>query len=269
MSLTSSRWTEPSSRQAIAWCKARLKQNIKCTIAFLGGIPEDDAQAQLACDTYMDAIGLIGVQELNTSLTVKPSVLGALLDRVKCRQRTLAIARSAADRNLALEIATEGNDLVSFALETAVACTDENKDVILDLQAYLDRTSEDQKAAAKGGVKVRLVKGAYFGDVNKHEEIQSRFKSLVEAAAEKSQEVLLGTHDPELIEWVKAKFRGKKRGVEFGFLKGLSDKTKVELAIQRWRVLEYVPFGEKTEAYVNRRLKSLKDLEAMGKVPAP
>lgn len=269
MSPTSNRWTEPDYQQAIVWCKARQKQNIKCTVAFLGGIPEDDAQAQLAFDTYMNVIRSIGAQELNASLTVKPSVLGALLDKARCSRRILTIAKRAADRNLALEIATEGNDLVSYALETAVACVDENKNLILDLQAYLNRTSEDQKAAAKNGVKVRLVKGAYVGDVNKYEEIQSRFKSLVEAAVENSGEVLLGTHDPELIEWVKARFRGEKHIVEFGFLKGLSDETKVELARQGWRVLEYVPFGEKTEAYVNRRLKSLKDLEAIGKVPAP
>jgi len=269
MSPTSNRWTEPNFLQAIAWCKARQKQNIKCTIAFLGGIPQDDAQAQLAYDTNMDAIKLIGEQKLDTSLTVKPSVLGALLDKVRCSERTFTIARSAADRNLGLEIATEGPDLVAYALETAVACAQENKNVILDLQAYLNRASEDQKAAAKSAVKVRLVKGAYVGDVNKHEEIQSRFKSLVEAASENSQEVLLGTHDLELIEWVKARFSGKKQAIEFGFLKGLSDKTKVELAKQGWRVLEYVPFGEKTEAYENRRLKSLRDLEAIGKAPAP
>jgi proline dehydrogenase len=268
MSPTSSRWTEPNYHQAVAWCKTRQKQHIKCTIAFLGGIPEDDAQAQLAYDTNMNTIRLIGEQELNTYLTVKPSVLGALLDRVRCSQRTLSIARLAADRNLALEIATEGIDLVSYAFETAVACANENKNMILDLQAYLNRTSEDQKAAAKSGVKVRLVKGAYVGDAKKHEEIQSRFRILVEAAAENSQEVLLGTHDPELIDWVKAKFRGNKQAVEFGFLKGLSDKTKVELANQGWRVLEYVPFGEKTEAYENRRLKSLQDLEVIGRAPA-
>jgi proline dehydrogenase len=78
----------------------------------------------------------------------------------------------------------------------------------------------------------------------------------------------VGTHDPELIDWVKAKFSGNKQAVEFGFLKGLSDKTKVELANQGWRVLEYVPFGEKTEAYENRRLKSLQDLEVVGRAPA-
>ena len=89
MSPTSNRWTEPNYQQAIVWCKARQKQNIKCTIAFLGGIPEDDAQAQLAYDTNIKAIRPIGEQGLNTSLTVKPSVLGALLDRVRCIQRTL------------------------------------------------------------------------------------------------------------------------------------------------------------------------------------
>jgi proline dehydrogenase len=259
----------PNYQQAIAWCKARHKQNIKCTIAFLGGIPEDDAQAQLAYDINMNAIRLIGEQGLNTFLTVKLSVLGALLDRVRCSKRTLTIARSAADRNLVLEIATEGNDLVPYALETAVVCASENKNVILDLQVYLNRTSEDQEAAAKSGVKVRLVKGAYVDDVKKYEDIQSRFRSLVETAAENSGEVLLGTHDPELIEWVKAKFHGRKRAVEFGFLKGLSNKTKVELANDGWQVLEYVPFGEKTGGYVNRRLKSFRDLEAIGKASAP
>ena len=154
----------------------------------------------------MNAIKLIGEQEPITSLTVKLTVLGALLDKAKCLQRTLSIARSAAERNLALEIATEGSDLVPFALETAVVCAKENKDVILDLQAYLNRTGEDQKAAAKGGVKVRLVKGAYVGDLKRHREVQSRFRRLVEAADGNSQEILLGTHDSDLIEWVKVKF---------------------------------------------------------------
>jgi len=269
MSPPSSRWAESNYQQAIAWCKARQKQKINCTVAFLGGIPENDAQAELAFNINMDAIGLIAQQKLNTSLTVKLTVLGALLDRIRCSRRTLAIAKFTADRDLALEIATESKDLVSYALETAIACTNENKKVILDLQAYLNRTSEDQKAAARGGVKVRLVKGAYIGDANRNEDIQSRFKSLVENAPEHSQEILLGTHDPDLIEWVEDRFQNKKNNVEFGFLKGLSDKTKLELALQGWRVVEYVPFGEKTEAYVNRRLKFLRDLEAIGKAPAP
>jgi len=269
MSSTGIRWSEPNIRQALLWCNARQDQNIKCTVAFLGGTPENNAKAQLALDTNLDALKLIRQQGLDTSLTVKLTVLGGLLDNAKCRQRTLTIARAAKDQKLTVEIATESRDLVSFALESAIACAKENGNVILDLQAYLDRSHEDLKLAARSGLKVRIVKGAYVGDSNRNEEVQSRFRSLVEASAENSQETLLGTHDPELIDWVKAKFQRRKESVEFGFLKGLSDKTKVDLASQGWRVLEYVPFGEKTEAYENRRLKFLRDLEGLGKAPAP
>jgi len=269
MSLLGSKWTEPNYQQAIEWCKTRQKQSINCTVAFLGGTPQDDSQAQLAFETNVHAVKFIGDQKINAYVTVKPTVLGALLDKSKCRQKVLAIAKEAANQNQPVEIATESKDLVSFSLETAVACAKENTNVILDLQVYLNRTYEDLKTATKNGVGVRLVKGAYVGDENKLEEIQTHFKSLIEASAVNSNKVILGTHDPEMIEWVKEKFRDKKELVEFGFLKGLSDRTKIKLAEQGWRVLEYVPFGEKTEAYVNRRLKFLQDLEGAGKFPAP
>ena len=269
MSLLGNRWTEPNYQKAIEWCKTRQKQDINCTVAFLGGTPQDDSQAQLAFETNVYVVKLIGDQKLNASVTLKPTVLGVLLDKSKCRQRVLAIAEEAANQNLPVEIATESKDLVSFSLETAVACAKENKNVILDLQVYLNRTFEDLKTASKNGAGVRLVKGAYVGDANKLEEIQTHFKSLIDSSAVNSNKVLLGTHDPEIIEWVKEKFRDKKGLVEFGFLKGLSDRTKIELVERGWRVLEYVPFGEKTGAYVNRRLKFLSDLEAIGKLPAP
>jgi proline dehydrogenase len=57
--------------------------------------------------------------------------------------------------------------------------------------------------------------------------------------------------------------------MEFGFLRGLADGTKLELARDGWIVAEYVPFGRDFEPYVLRRLNYLKRLGASGRAPAP
>ena len=66
-----------------------------------------------------------------------------------------------------------------------------------------------------------------------------------------------------------AKMEGKKDLIEFGFLKGLADRTKVAMAKEGWLVSEYVPFGKNRTAYEARRRKYLKELESLGRIPAP
>jgi len=65
------------------------------------------------------------------------------------------------------------------------------------------------------------------------------------------------------------KMEGKRDLIEFGFLKGLADRTKVAMAQAGWLVSEYVPFGENRTAYEARRRKYLKELESLGRAPAP
>jgi hypothetical protein len=51
----------------------------------------------------------------------------------------------------------------------------------------------------KSGIRVRLVKGAYAGDTQDFEDIQTRFKNLMRVLADSEQDFCIGTHDPELI----------------------------------------------------------------------
>ena len=67
---------------------------------------------------------------------------------------------------------------------------------------------------------------------------------------------------------MSTKMEGKRDLIEFGFLKGLADRTKVAKAQEGWLVSEYVPFGENRTAYEARRRKYLKELESLG-VPHP
>jgi proline dehydrogenase len=63
---------------------------------------------------------------------------------------------------------------------------------------------------------------------------------------------------------------GAKRDlIEFGFLKGLADRTKIAMAQDGWRVSEYVPFGEGLAAYEARRKKYLNELQKLGRISVP
>lgn len=48
--------------------------------------------------------------------------------------------------------------------------------------------------------------------------------------------------------WTKLQTAGNQNLVEFVFLSGLADRTKVALAKEGWRLSEYVPFGENRAA---------------------
>jgi proline dehydrogenase len=211
-------------------------------------------------------------KELDASMTIKPTMLGALLDKARCTEHILTIFREAVALGVGFEIATEAKGLVEYTVKAAVTCSkaaNEGQHLTLALQAYLDRTPEDLKIALDNGIRPRLVKGAYLGDTGEFTEIQERFKRLAERVSESKHFLLVGTHDPELIQWVMKRVGSNKQLVELGFLKGLADSAKLDLARQGWGVLEYIPFGENVETYESRRWKYLRELEHLGKAPVP
>jgi len=264
-----SRWTEPSLQSALDRCRVRYENGIHCTIAFLGGCAQTYVQASQAVKTYLDIIKLLNQQKLDASITVKPTTLGMLVDKVLCTEHVLSLFRKAMALNVGFEVATEGKNTAQYTVDTAVACAKEKHGVTLALQAYLDRTPDDLKIALENGIRPRLVKGAYVGDTDDYVKIQRRFKNLAQIVLENKQPLFVGTHDPELIRWIMQRADSNRQFIEFGFLKGLADNTKVDLARHGWNVLEYIPFGKDVEAYESRRWSFLKELGRLGKVPMP
>jgi proline dehydrogenase len=79
----------------------------------------------------------------------------------------------------------------------------------------------------------------------------------------------IGTHDPGFLNWARTELADDKSSLEFGFLKGMSDETKISLVSDGWAVAEYVPFGRDANGYISRRLRYLRMLERLGRSPAP
>jgi proline dehydrogenase len=209
----------------------------------------------------------LGEGKAGASLAVKPSLLGAISDRKQCRSNLLELARAALNACAPVELDMEGRGLVDFTLQTALEAASSGLPVTLTLQAYLDRTAADLERALDGRLCVRIVKGAYAGDTADFSDIQRRMRNLCGRLLESGADFCAGTHDPELIGWLE--HEGSRRSLEFGFLMGLADETKLRLASSGWRVAEYVPFGTESGPYVVRRRRYLKALEKLGRTPAP
>jgi proline dehydrogenase len=270
MAMTGSddRWALPDLASALRWCWKRNAEGIRCNLDVLGENARDEEQAAKSVEAYTSCARAVEENGLCASISVKLTDLGALFDRKLCQENLRTLARDAASRSVGFEIDMEGRPLVDFTLKAALDCAAEGS-LTLAVAANFDRTPEDLRALLKRGIRPRLVKGAYPGDVDDFQKVQERLKGLVEMALDAGASFCLATHDPEIIDWAVQRVPKEKGVIEFGFLMGLSDVTKAKLAAQGWVVSEYVPFGSRRSAYEARRQKYLTELSALGRAPAP
>jgi proline dehydrogenase len=267
MASFSDRWALPDWQSTLIWCSERNAHGIRCIVDVLGESARDERQADQAVKAYLCCARSIRENSLDASISVKLTALGAIFDRDVCRENVLRVLRGASSQRVGFEIDMEGRPLVDYTIETAIACAEEVKPITLAMQAYLDRSSKDLERLYGLGVKVRLVKGAYLGDVSDFKEVQRRFICLFKVLLNAGRPFCIGTHDPDILAWIGERAEDDRGLVELGFLKGLADCAKVQLQSQGWRVAEYVPFGHSRVAYESRRMKYLLELEGLNKSP--
>jgi proline dehydrogenase len=259
------RWALPDLDRALSWCSERNRQKIGCTLHVLDEYTRTREEVDTVTAAYRETINGISTQGLDTAISIKLSSLGALFDGDLALERTYDLCREANTSGVGFEIDMEGRDLVGAAIEAAALCGRKNLPVTLALQAYLYRTPGDLRLLLALGVVPRFVKGAYLGDVEDFSEIQTRLLDLVREAARFEVSFHVGTHDPELLPEIRSLMEEHRDRITFGFLMGLADRTKQEMAADGWRVSEYVPFGKDAGPYVARRERYLRELEKAGR----
>jgi proline dehydrogenase len=120
------------------------------------------------------------------------------------------------------------------------------------------RSESDLDNMLKIGARVRLVKGAYreTSDVvfPTRAETNRNFSKLSKILFEKGDNFAIATHDPKLIDEAKKLAELSHANFEFQMLKGIQDPLKDELALSRYRVGEYLPYGDRWYAYSKRRI---------------
>ena len=234
----------------------------------LGRYNREEADAKVAHSEYLSLLEDMSRFGLQASISVKPSTLGGTLNRETALRLSQGIAEKAANLKIPFELDIEGQRMTDLTLEMAENAARAGLPVTVALQAYLRRTSQDIDVMLDAGVKIRLVKGAYTGDLSDFNIIEEAFKDAAEQIIGWDIPFCIGTHDPDLLEWAKNRISDRDF-LEFAFLKGLSDVTKEHMAFEGWRVSEYVPYGKNKEGYETRRRTYMAMLAQLGRSPAP
>ncbi len=263
------RWCCEDLDEAIELASNRNKQGIRCIIDPLGELAKDDVAADNAFSAVMQTIEAIANHGLYASIALKPTALGAAYDLEGCIIKVKEVIRLAWKQGIGVEMDMEARRYVDETLRMATDLTQMGSGPIsIALQAYLFRTPMDARRMDLAGVKVRLVKGAYAGDMDDFDGITSAMIDNIDLLATMGRPFGIGTHDPRIIERIW-KNRGLKGLLEVGMLKGLGDETKVKLVGKGWSIAEYVPYGKDSYAYVARRENYLRNLGKLGFEPCP
>jgi proline dehydrogenase len=262
------RWVLPDRRAALEWCKKRNEQGISCIIDILGRYNREESEAMKACEDHISLLEDISRSGLKASITVKPSTLGGTLHRETTLRLARKICEKAAQLRIPFELDMEGQRMVDLTLEIADDNLRSGLPVTVTVQAYLRRTSQDIDAMLDACARIRLVKGAYSGDVSDFHMIQEAFKDAAEQIIEQDAPFCIGTHDMDLLKWSMNRIPDRDF-IEYSFLKGLADETKECMAFEGWKVSEYVPYGKAKEGYETRWRTYLAKLTELGLSPAP
>ncbi len=264
------RWAFSDLSEAIDWCLKRQTQGIKVTLDPLGEYASNKDQAVASANEYIKCISEINDAGIvGGSVALKLSAIGLSFDKDLAEEMLDKILTKAKEASVLAEIDMEGTPSVAETISLAQKKALEGNCIVLALQAYLDRTVQDFKDALDNRLKIRLVKGAYLGDITDFTLIQDRFMSFFQKAIASGKTFDVGTHDPLVLKNCQTIIGDEKKGqVTFGFLKGLAEETKVLMVKDGFQVSEYVPYGDGSSGYIKRREAYLRALQRIKRMPA-
>jgi len=253
--------------QAMPKVKALNEKEIKVTLDLLGENVEDRQTADETVENYIKLLNDINESELDSTISIKLTMMGLDIDRNYCRDNLFKLLDVARENDQFVRIDMEGSDYTQMTIDIFKEAFQEyGKHVGIVIQAYLHRTKEDIEELAEIGADVRLCKGAYKEPkdiaLQNMDDIREAFKEYAEVLLDKTPYPRIATHDDELISWTKeytqANDIGKSR-FEFQMLYGLRQETMEEFAAKNFNARIYVPFGTMWFPYFKRRLMERKE----------
>lgn len=243
------------------------QKNIHITLDLLGENVDDRATADETVESYMELLRNINSAGLDSTISIKLTMLGLDIDERYCRDNLFKLLDVARKHDQFVRIDMEGSAYTQQTIDLFKEGFKEyGRHVGIVIQAYLHRTKDDIAELADMGADIRLCKGAYNEPeriaLQNMDAIREAFKEYAKVLLDKTPYPRIATHDDELVEWVK-KYTvehqiGKSR-FEFQMLYGLRQQTMEELATQGYNTRIYVPFGTMWFPYFKRRLMERKE----------
>lgn len=242
-------------------------KDVKVTLDLLGENVTDRQTADETVDSYIELLKGIEDAGLESTISIKLTMLGLDIDQSYCRDNLFKLLDVARKTDQFVRIDMEGSDYTQVTIDLFKEAFQEyGKHVGIVIQAYLHRTKEDIANLAEMGADVRLCKGAYNEPeriaLQNMDAIRSAYKEYAKVLLEKTPYPRIATHDDELVDWVKEYTTEQNIGpsrFEFQMLYGLRQETMESFAANGYNARIYIPYGTMWFPYFKRRLMERKE----------
>lgn len=253
---------------AIAAVRELNAGGMTATLDFLGEDVTEPGAAIKTRDAYyemLDAIARAGVQ---SNVSVKLTAMGLLVSEDFALENLSGILERARQRNPDpfVRIDMEGSAVAEATLRVFERAHAIHKNVGPVLQAYLKRTPSDVERAIELGARVRICKGAYSEPpeiaYKEMPQIRKQYLACAQALLARGTYPGIATHDPDLIDAVKAFAHNNaiaSDAFEFQMLYGVRPALQKQLVAEGYRLRIYVPFGTHWAGYFYRRVAERKE----------
>jgi len=202
---------------------------------------------------------------LNAQISVKPTQLGLDLDLETCFRHLMTLVERASLTGNFVWIDMESTKYVDLTLELFRRARGVSSRVGVCLQAYLRRTAADLESLLPLDPAIRLVKGAYMEPPSlafpRKKDVDENFFRLASRLLDQDTQragamVAIGTHDPRLVERLRARLRDDRAPVacEFEMLYGIQPRLQARLLDERQVLRVLISYGKFWFPWYMRRL---------------
>lgn len=248
--------------EAIAVTSDLNRAGFMVTLDALGENVTSEAEANDAASVYCDMLDRLAETGVDSSISVKLTMLGLDISEELCLGNVTAVLDRAKAHGRFVRIDMEGSPYTERTLALAYDLAAKYGDTVgIVLQAYLYRTERDVREAIARGIRVRLVKGAYAEPPTvaypRKEDVDAAYRRSMERLLDEGNYPAIATHDPAIIE--AAKGYALRMGVdrsrfEFQLLYGIRRDLQEQLVAEGYNVRIYVPYGPQWYPYFMRRM---------------
>jgi proline dehydrogenase len=251
----------PALEDGVAAAVQLNGHGIRGILDLLGEAVTDLAGDRQATNQYIQAVQTIADRGIDSTVSLKLTQLGLLIDREACVANLATVLERGQDVGVGVEIDMEQSDVVGETIEVYRKAVATDPDTRLAMQACLRRTPEDLDSLAALKPRIRLVKGAYAEPIDRalrsKKEITAEYQHLTEWLLKHGTLPAFGTHDDACIDFaIKTANRLGlgQRDFEIQLLYGIRRNLQQDLADRGYRVGVYIPFGSAWYSYLMRRM---------------
>ncbi len=254
--------------EAVTVIKSYNEEGITTTIDVLGEYVKELNEAIAYKEQYLKSIDSVHKEGLQTSVSIKPSMFGLLIDSEFCYRQMREVLTIAKNVGLTVCMDMEDSSCTQIEIELFERLYKEFPDTIsIVIQAYLKRSLNDLKRLQQmmlpgHPINVRICKGIYIEEetiaFKSYDDINRNYLTCVDFLLDNHFFAAIATHDKKLVPVIEKKITEKnisKTDYEFQMLYGVRPKQAKRLRESGHNVRIYVPYGTHWFGYSTRRLK--------------